>query len=90
MPRSELWEEIEADLPFGRWIRATAWRIGASILAPVAWLCLTLLFFAFWAHGLTLAQEIVVGVVSVISLFGTLAAIWVSFGVGVVRGWVHL
>ena len=59
-----------------------------SIVAPVAWLCTAVLYFAFWARGLTLAQGIVVGVVAILSLFATLAVVWVSFGFRLYRRWV--
>jgi hypothetical protein len=52
----------------------------ASILAAVAWISFTLLYVAFWAHGYSLFQSLVVIAVSLIVLFGILSATWVSFG----------
>ena len=75
------------DHPLGRTMRALVWRISLTILAPILWLCFVLLFFAFWAHALTLSQEIVVGVVSVLGLLATLLVLWASFGVGMARRW---
>ncbi|HTW54991.1 MAG TPA: hypothetical protein VMG36_00885 [Thermoplasmata archaeon] len=75
------------DRPVGRTVRALVWRITLTILAPVVWLGFVLLFFAFWASALTVPQEIVVGVVSVLALFATLVVVWVSFGVRMARRW---
>jgi hypothetical protein len=52
----------------------------ATILAAVAWISFTLLYVAFWAHGFSLFQSLVVIAVSLIVLFGMLTATWVSFG----------
>ncbi len=68
-------------------IRAAVWRIVASIFAPIAWLSFTLLFLGFWAHGFTVAQDIVVGAVSALTLLGFLLAVWVSFGFRITRRW---
>ncbi len=79
----------EFDPPIPTVAQRLARRIVASIATCVAWLAGTLLFFAFAAGGLTFAQGIVVGFVSLLLLFGALAAIWVSFGLSFVRGWPH-
>lgn len=63
--------------------------IVASIVAPVAWLGLTLLYVGFWAHGFSLFQSIVVVLVSLLVLFATLAVLWVSFGFREARRWTH-
>jgi hypothetical protein len=55
-------------------------RIVASILLPVAWLCFTLLYVGFWAQGFSLFQSVIVILVSIILLAGTMAALWVSWG----------
>jgi len=57
----------------------------ASIVAAVSWISFTLLYVAFWAHGFTLFQSIAVIVVSLVILFGTLTAVWASFGLR----WAH-
>ena len=81
--------EDDWGLPFSWAIRGAVWRVVVSVLAPVLWLILTLLFFAFWAHGLTLAQDIVVGFVSVLALFAALVVVWVSFGIQAYHRWAH-
>lgn len=78
----------EADLPLSWTVRAGLWRVALSILLPVLWLCALLLFFGFGATGLTWAQDFVVGVVSVLALFGALALVWVVFGFQVYHRWV--
>lgn len=84
------WADLTGDdRPVARTLRSLAWRISLSIIAPIAWLSFLLLFLTFWAHGLSLAQEIVVGFVSVLGLLGALLLIWVTFGVGLVRRWAE-
>ncbi|HTS32329.1 MAG TPA: hypothetical protein VMI55_00100 [Thermoplasmata archaeon] len=67
--------------------RALRRRIIASILAPVAWLSLTLLYVGFWAHGFSLFQSIIVVIVSILVLFAVMAVVWVSFGFREARRW---
>jgi hypothetical protein len=56
------------------------YAVVASVVAAVAWICFTLLYVAFWAHGFTLFQSIVVIVVSLVLLAGAMSATWLSFG----------
>lgn len=74
--------------PLGWTVRGALWRIAASIVAPVAWLCATLVYLGFWAHGLSAFQVVVVCVVSGLTLLGTLLVMWLSFGVSAYRRWV--
>jgi hypothetical protein len=60
--------------------RSVRRRVVASIIAPVAWLSLTLLYVGFWAHGFSLFQSIIVVIVSILVLFAVMAVLWVSFG----------
>ncbi len=55
-------------------------RLVASVAALTGWVSATLLFLGFWATKFTLFQDIVVFVVSLVILFGVLAASWISFG----------
>jgi hypothetical protein len=55
-------------------------RVVASILGPVAWLCFTLLYVGFWAHGFTLFQSVIVILVSTLILAGVMGALWASWG----------
>ena len=64
------------------------WRVGASIALPIAWLSAMLLFYAFFATGLSLFQDVVVGVVAVLTLFAAMILVWVSFGFRLARHWV--
>ena len=61
------------------------WAVVGSIFAAVTWICFTLLYVAFWAHGFSLFQSLVVIAVSLIVLVGALSAVWVSFGMR----WAH-
>jgi hypothetical protein len=55
-------------------------RVLVSIGATVGWLSLTLLFLAFWSHGFSLFQDVIVVIVSILILTGVLLGAWVSFG----------
>jgi len=52
----------------------------ASIAGVVGWISFTLLYVAFWAHGFSLFQSIVVVIVSLVVLLGTLVGAWVAYG----------
>lgn len=67
------------------------WRVSVTILLLTAWLVFILLFAAFWARPpLDLFQEIVVFFVSLIVVFGGIAAVWASWGMRFAdRGWEH-
>ncbi len=62
-------------------------RLVASIAGVTGWIVFALLWVAFWASGYSLFQNIAVVVVSLVILFGVLASLWVSFGLGVARHW---
>jgi hypothetical protein len=62
-------------------------RILFSIAAIVGWLSLVLLYFAFWATGFTLFQDIVIVIVSLLLLGGILLSAWVSFGLKFTGRW---
>jgi len=62
-------------------------RILGSLAASVGWICLTLLYVAFWAHGFSLFQSIVLVVVSLLVLAAFLLGAWVSFGLRFVGRW---
>ena len=64
-------------------------RLLLSIGACAAWVSLTLLYVAFWAHGFSLFQSIVVVLVSLVILFGVLVGAWVSYGLRSARRWIH-
>ncbi len=58
------------------------WRgpVLVSILGPIAWLVFTLLYVGFWATGLTLFQDVVVILVSILILGGVMAGVWTVWG----------
>jgi hypothetical protein len=62
-------------------------RILASIAATAGWLCLVLLYLAFWSAGFSLFQSIVVVVVSLLVLVTILLGAWISFGLRFVGRW---
>lgn len=74
--------------PVGGTVRGALWRVAVSVVVPVVWIGLTLVYLALWAHGFTLPQEIVVGVVSALSLLAALAVLWISFGMQLYHHWV--
>jgi hypothetical protein len=63
------------------------WRFLASLAAIVGWVSLTLLYVAFWAHGFSLFQNIIVIFVSLMLLAAFLVGAWVSFGLRFVGRW---
>jgi hypothetical protein len=62
-------------------------RVLVSIAATVGWLSLTLIYVAFWAHGFTLFQSVVVVVVSLLVLGAVLVGAWVSYGLRFAGRW---
>jgi hypothetical protein len=52
----------------------------ATFVGGIAWVCFTLLYVAFWAHGFSLFQSIVVIIVSLLILTGVVVGSWISFG----------
>ncbi len=62
-------------------------RIVASLAVVVGWISFTLLYVAFWAHGFSLFQSIVVILVSLLVLLASLVGAWVSFGLRFVDRW---
>jgi hypothetical protein len=73
--------------PFHDTVRALWRRVVVSIVVPVAWLCFTLLYVGFWAHGFSLFQSVIVILVSILVLFAVMASVWVSFGMSQSRRW---
>jgi hypothetical protein len=69
----------------GRTMARLRTAVVATIVAAVGWISFTLLYVAFWAHGFSLFQSIVVIVVSLVVLGGAMAAAWISFGMR----WAH-
>lgn len=70
-----------------RALRAFRTRVLVTVLGATAWIAFTLLYLGFWAHGFSLFQNIVVLLTSIVVLLGTIVAAWVSYGLGVARGW---
>ncbi|HYK92840.1 MAG TPA: hypothetical protein VEY07_02205 [Thermoplasmata archaeon] len=64
----------------GDWHSSPRWGVLLSIAGPIAWLCFTLLYVAFWATGFTLFQSVVVILVSLLVLIGILATAWTAWG----------
>jgi hypothetical protein len=62
-------------------------RFLASLAATVGWISLTLLYVAFWAHGFTLFQSVIVIIVSMIVLAAFLVGFWASFGLRFAGRW---
>jgi len=62
-------------------------RVLLSIAASFGWLCLILLYLAFWTGGMSLFQIIVVVVVSLLALGAVLLGAWISFGLRFVGSW---
>lgn len=81
-------EEMPFCEPMHSTVRGALWRIGLTVLIPVIWISTTLLFVAFWARDFTWFQDLSILIVSTLLLFGTIAAMWATFGFGMYRRWV--
>jgi fatty acid desaturase len=62
-------------------------RVLVSIAATAGWLCLVLLYLAFWATGFSFFQSVIVVIVSLLVLAAILLGAWISFGLRFVSGW---
>jgi hypothetical protein len=62
-------------------------RIVTSIAGVVGWVSFTLLYVAFWAHGFSLFQSIVVVVVSFLIVSAIVVGGWISFGMRFADRW---
>jgi hypothetical protein len=69
-------------------VRGAIVRAVLSVLIPVVWISLTLVYLAFFAPSFTLVQDVVLVVVSLFALIGALTVMWVSFGVRTVHRWI--
>lgn len=56
------------------------WRILVSVLGPIAWVCLTLLYVGFWSSGFTVVQSLIVVLVSTLVMAGVITALWIGWG----------
>ena len=56
------------------------WPILASIIGPITWLSLTLLYVGFWAQGFTVFQSVIVILVSLLVLAGVMGGVWTVWG----------
>lgn len=62
------------------WGEGMRWGVLLSIIGPIAWLCFTLLYVAFWAQGFTLFQSVILILVSLLVLGGILGTAWAAWG----------
>lgn len=60
--------------------RGLRWRMTISLIVPIVWLCVTLLWVGFWATGFTLFQSIIVILVSALIMGGVLGSVWMAWG----------
>ncbi|MCI4372747.1 MAG: hypothetical protein L3K02_03785 [Thermoplasmata archaeon] len=68
-------------------VRGALVRVVLSVLIPVVWISLTLVYVGFFAAPLSLFQDFVIVLVSLLALVGAITAMWVSFGLGVYHRW---
>jgi len=69
-------------------VRGALVRVVLSILVPVVWISLTLIYVAFFAPTFTFFQDFVLVLVSGLGLLAALTVMWVSYGVGVYHRWM--
>ncbi len=82
-------EEMAYCDPFRSTVRGALWRVALTVLIPAAWISATILFLAFFAHGLSVFQEIAVLVSSGLLLVAAVAAMWVTFGLRMYHRWIE-
>ncbi len=56
------------------------WRVSATILLITAWIIFILIYAFFWSGQFNLFQNVVMFIVSLVALFGLMAATWASWG----------
>ncbi len=71
-------DEIEPKMPFSQ--RGFGWRVSLTILLGVGWLAFLILFLFFWAGQYNFYEDLAIVIVSILVVFGVLAAMWASFG----------
>ncbi len=67
--------------------RGLRWRLTVSILVPITWLCVTLLYVGFWASGFSIFQSVIVIIVSTLIMGGVMGAVWMAWGPRYRRAW---
>ncbi len=60
--------------------RGLGWRVGASIAVAFGWLIFILIYAAFFSSGLSLFQNIIVTLASIIGGIMILGIVWASYG----------
>ncbi len=70
-----------------RVVRGAIVRVVLSVLIPVVWISLTLVYVAFFAPTFSWFQDFVIVLVSLLALLGTVTAMWISFGLRVYHRW---
>jgi len=73
--------------PVSRALSGFRARVMLTVIGSTAWIAFTLLYIGFWAHGFSLFQNIIVILTSIVVLLGAIVAAWVSYGLGMARGW---
>lgn len=70
--------------------RGMQWRVSATILFLTVWLVFIVIFAVFWSVPLTLFQNIVLFIASLIALIGAIAALWAGWGMRMAgMNWEH-
>ena len=72
-----------------RSVRSLRRRVVATVLGSTTWLAFTLLYLGFIAHGFSLLQNVIVVLTSLVVLFGVVAALWISYGLGMAGRWTE-
>jgi ABC-type Na+ efflux pump permease subunit len=74
--------------PLSNVVHGALVRLVLSVVVPVAWVSLTLVYVAFFAPTFSVFQDIVLVVISILALVGALTVMWVSFGLRMYHDWV--
>jgi hypothetical protein len=87
MSQGHVVSSADHGFPISETVRGAVLRGLLSVLIPVVWISVTLVYVAFWAAGFSLFQDAVILIVSLLALLGVITAMWVSFGVRLYRRW---
>ena len=88
MSQSQVGLPSAHESPLSNVVRGALVRVVLSVLVPVAWISLTLVYVAFFAPRFSVFQDIVLVIISVLALVGALTVMWVSFGMRMYHDWV--
>ncbi|MCI4365431.1 MAG: hypothetical protein L3K10_05145 [Thermoplasmata archaeon] len=74
--------------PVSQTVRGAFLRVVLTVLIPVFWVSLTLLYVAFWAPSFSFFQDVVLVIVSLLAMVGAIVVMWIAFGIRLYHRWI--